>query len=269
MTDTFEVFRECGQSVNNEDILSLTREIMSTAGYKRVDGKNIYEKPLDSCLVAKWVWLCRKIFSSIVSNSSYVKPFISDIISTTVTDFFNNVNLDIIGDNPKILYTYLQTIIVWRKRRYVKYAKRREGIVVVKERKSSKRRTKPTAKDTAGYSYDKMTEGIDSVDPYADGMYDSIDSQISNVNFVRDMLKGDDFALTFLDGIMSKYGKIDLRRANNYIYIPKEQQTEEMKKRIADAYNKIANATAYVFGINKLSRKTSKSVAFNGEGIRP
>ena len=87
MTDNFEVFKECGQSVNNENILSLTQEIMEKSGYKRVGGKNIYEKTLDNCLVAKWVYLCRDIIYHKKSGlSEYTTTYLSDIIYMVVKD---------------------------------------------------------------------------------------------------------------------------------------------------------------------------------------
>ena len=260
MTNNFEVFRECGQSVNNENILSLTKEIMEKSGYKRVGGKNIYEKPLDNCLVAKWVYLCKDALYPRMSNiSEYRNVYLSDIIYLVVKDFFDGVDASMLY-NERVLYSYLRTLVHWRVRRCNIYERRRRGIV--KPHKNTNRR-----KRSPCYTFINKLVPIDELEPYLSDEGEEEESCISPIDEVRDLLKDDDFTVKFFDGMLRSKFTTNLKKANDYISIPKEEQTEEMKQRIADAYNRIRNVSCYVLGREAMRKKiTAKSIAFNGDG---
>lgn len=262
MTSNFEVFRECGQSVNNENILSLTHEIMEKSGYKRIGGKNTYEKPLDNCLVAKWVYLCKDLFS-FVDRKKYAKTFISDIISSTVKDFFDNVDLDVV-QNESMLFGYIHKLIKWRTNRYTLYELRRRG----KVKQRAYKRDKDEGK--ARYKFDSFEDAIapiEQLDKHIEEMDNPLDGAFNPFDGVVEMLDGDTFAIGLFDGILRSNFEVNLKKVNDYIYVPKEQQTEEMKKKIADAYNRIRYASCYVLGREVAQKKiTEKSIAFNGDG---
>ena len=260
MTDNFEVFKECGQSVNNENILSLTQEIMEKSGYKRVGGKNIYEKTLDNCLVAKWVYLCRDIIYHKKSGlSEYTTTYLSDIIYMVVKDFFENVDAGTLC-NEKVFRSYLATLVRWRIRRCRIYEHRRRG--VVKSHKKTKER-----KYGGCYTFTNKLVPIDDLELYLSDSESEEGGGISPIEEVRSLLKDDNFALMFFDGILRSKFTANLKKSNDYVYIPKESQNDEMKQKVADAFNRIRDTSSYVLG-RKFSKKkiTAKSIAFNGDG---
>ena len=259
LTGNFEVFKECGQSVNNENILSLTHEIMEKSGYKRVGGKNIYEKPLDNCLVAKWVYLCRDIIAChIIGCSKYTEAYLSDVISFVVKDFFENADACMLSDE-RVLYSYLKTLICWRARKCNIYERRRLGTVHL-YRKSKEDRTQY-------YKFTNKLVSIDGLDPYLSDEGDEEENCLSIIDEVRDLLKDDNFTLMFFDGILRSKFTVNLKKSNDYVCIPKESQNDEMKQKVADAFNRIRDTSSYVLG-RKFSKKkiTAKSIAFNGDG---
>lgn len=254
--DWFKTFEEACEGEQVDDIFTLTKTIMETAEYTIVDEKNKYNKPFDNKLLSIWIVYNKPRFIKEVSNHPEAQEYMLEIIYETVKYFFDNVNIEKY-DEPAILISYIKAIISSAVKRYVKYHRRRTGIVHDEFTQSGKYK---------GYTYESMLDYLDDINFENDIDLSYSNEMITQFDEVKDMIKDDELAVRLLNSFLKHNGRTRLYEIDKYLDIPVEERTDEMKKRIADAYNKISYATSKVFNKPKEDDKKPDYIHFSDEG---
>ena len=254
-------------------IAELTKELALKAGYHRdlftfKNGnkreRTFYDRPFDNILTAKWFMHYKKLFFSKLSKHPEMSEYYSFILNRTFLIVMQSYRMDIAKEdnivNKNVNMALANRIgevlyIIGSGARLEKYQNKKDS-------KEKNRLLLNTAVNHMAQSLDQMYEDVGFNAEYEEKGVDDILVDLKN------KLHGNKFGIKLLEAMMSTNKKIQPSHIDDFIYMTKEECTEENKGKIVEAWNEIESVLKTYVDSSKYKWGKIKKVGYSFEKVK-
>lgn len=254
-------------------IAELTKELANKAGYRRdiytfKNGnkreRTFYDKPFDDILTAKWFMYYKKLFVSKLSKHPEMREYYSFIINRTFMIVMQSYRMDI-GTKDNIINKNVNMCLANRigEVLYIMGSNTRLEEYKSKERPGDKNRMLlNTAVNHMAQSLDQLQEDSGYCPEY-------IDKNMSDILVeLQVKLEDNEFGNRLLEAMLSSNKKIQPSHIDDFIYMRREECTEENKSKILDAWDKIESVLKTYTDTSKYRWGKTKKIGYSFEKVK-
>ena len=272
MYEYFAMLRQVAELDKTEySIRDLSIAIADKAGYYRapyhfangtIRERTAYKKSFDNILTAKWLLFYKPLFISKLAPHPEFEDGSIDIINNTFFITMNCLQIDKIVDDD-VINRYVNLALSGRIRNYLIEI---GSLKRLEEYKAGQKLNMRLNKSVLNQAL--SLEELRSNDNYDPVFEDNTDIFITTL---YDKLSNIPYGIELLEVLLQPTKtKIHLSKINEYIDIPKKDQTEETKSNITEAYHIIKNELKKVLPNRHLydfSVTNEETVNFNNEAV--
>ena len=256
-----------------KSIAELTKELAIKAGYHRdmftfKNGnkreRTFYDRSFDDVLTAKWFMYYKKLFFSKLSRHPEMSEYYSFILNRTFLIVMQSYRMDIAKED-NIINKNVNMALANRIGEVLYIMGSSVRMEMYQNKANSKEKNKlllNTAINHMAQSLDKMYEEVGFNAEYEEkGLQDILID-------LRNKLSGNKFGAKLLDAMLSSNKKIQPSHIDDFIYITRDECTEENKSKIVEAWNDIESILKTYVDSSKYKWGKIKKVGYSFEKVK-